>query len=64
MKRDLRRLLAEARSRGWLVERTRSSHWRLLHPSGALLITGTTPSCPRALRNLMADMRRAERKIV
>lgn len=63
MKRDLARLLTAARTRGWLVERTRGSHWRLLHPSGALLITGTTPSCPRALRNLAADMRRAERRI-
>jgi hypothetical protein len=31
MKRDLRALLELARRRGWRVERTRKSHWRLRH---------------------------------
>lgn len=62
MKADLRRLLAAARRRGWSVEKTRSSHWRLRHPSGAQVTAGSTPSCPRALMNLRADLRRAERR--
>lgn len=62
MKRELKRLLAAARQRGWQVERTRGSHFRLRHPSGALVVASGTPSCPRALWNLRADLRRAERR--
>ena len=62
MKRDLAGLLREARGRGWRVERTARSHWRLRHPSGAVVVTSGTPSCPRALRNVAADLRRAERR--
>ena len=47
MKRDLRALLDDARRRGWSVDRTRSDHWRLRHPSGAIVYSGSTPSCPR-----------------
>jgi predicted RNA binding protein YcfA (HicA-like mRNA interferase family) len=62
MKADLRRLLEQARRRGWQVERTKGSHWRLRHASGALVHTGSTPSCPRALLNLQAHLRRVERR--
>lgn len=62
MKRDLHRELEGARRRGWSVERTRGSHWRLKHPAGALVITAGTPSCPRSLANLRTDLRRIERR--
>ena len=62
MKRDLLRLLEAARKRGWTVERTRGSHWRLAHPGGALVVASGTPSCPSALKNLRAHLRRAERR--
>ena len=61
MKRDLRALLDDARRRGWSVDRTRSDHWRLRHPSGAIVDSGSTPSCPRAVRNAAAAIRRVER---
>ena len=62
MKRELARLLADARRRGWSVTRTRSGHVRLRHASGATVFTGSTPSCWRATRNVEADLRRAERQ--
>lgn len=62
MKADLRRLLKSARRRGWTVERTRGSHWKLRHPSGAVVVAGSTPSCPRAVLNTRADLRRIERR--
>ena len=62
MKRDLARLLKDAGKRGWSVERTRSSHWRLRHSSGAQVTTASTPSDRRALLNLQADLRRVERR--
>jgi hypothetical protein len=61
MRRDLGRLLREARERGWMVERTAGSHWRLRHRSGAVVFTGGTPGCRRALLNFRADLRRVER---
>jgi predicted RNA binding protein YcfA (HicA-like mRNA interferase family) len=62
MKRhDLERLLEEARRRGWLVEHTRSGHMRLRHPNGSQLFCPTTPSDPRTLLNVKADLKRAER---
>jgi predicted RNA binding protein YcfA (HicA-like mRNA interferase family) len=62
MRRDLARLLREARGRGWRVERTARSHWRLRHPSGDVVVASGTPSCPRSLRNVAADLRRVERR--
>ena len=62
MKRELRNLLAAARTRGWAISRTSSGHHRLLHPlTGAIVIAAATPSCARATRNLLADLRQAER---
>jgi len=53
MKRDLHDLLADIRARGW---------WKLLGPRRQLLFTGSSPSDCRALQNLRADIRRAERR--
>jgi predicted RNA binding protein YcfA (HicA-like mRNA interferase family) len=61
MKRDLAKFLRRASACGWQVTRTRKSHWRLRHPNGGLVVTGTTPSDFRALANLRAMLRRVER---
>ena len=64
MKRDLHKLFTTARARGWIVERTRSDHFKLLHPpTGAIIYSSATPSCPRAVRNIEGDIDRAERKL-
>lgn len=62
MRRDLARLLRQAREHGWQVRPTRNGHWRLLHPAGGIVVASGTPGCPRALRNLAADLRRVERR--
>ena len=62
MKRDLHRLLDEARHRGWTAELTSGSHWKLLGPDPQLLFTGSSPSDWRSLRNIRQDIRRAERR--
>jgi hypothetical protein len=41
---------------------TRSGHYRLRHPAGGLLYAPSTPSDPRSIANLRADLRRAERR--
>jgi predicted RNA binding protein YcfA (HicA-like mRNA interferase family) len=63
MRRDLVKLLTAARARGWTLSRTRGGHLRLRHPTtGATVVTASTPSCWRAVRNIAADLRRAERR--
>ena len=63
MKHDLERLLRQASACGWQISRTRKSHWLLRHPSGTVVVTGSTPSDHRALANFKAQLRRAERRI-
>ena len=63
MKRDLAKLFAAARSRGWIISRTRGDHWKMRHPpTGAVVFTSATPSCWRAVANATADMARVERR--
>lgn len=62
MRRELARELEAARLRGWSVQPTRSGHLKLRHPDGPLVFTGSTPSCPRAVLNLRAHLRRIERR--
>lgn len=63
MKRDLERLLREAQKRGWKVQGGGERHWRLTHPNGSLLFCPASPSDgARGLKNLKADLRRAERR--
>jgi len=59
VKKDLKRILAEAERQGWRVELQRSRHYKLYAPDGkGLVITGSTPGAPSALRNLIGEMRR------
>ena len=54
-------MAVNAERRGWVVDRTNGGHHRLRHPTGATVIVASTPSCPRAVRNAAAGLRRAER---
>ena len=64
MKRDLHKLFATAKARGWIVTRTGGDHFKLVHPpTGSVVFTGSTPSCRRGLLNFEADLRRAERQL-
>jgi predicted RNA binding protein YcfA (HicA-like mRNA interferase family) len=62
MRHALERLLRQASARGWRMQPTRGGHIRLEHPTGALVFAASTPSCPRPVRNLAADLRRVERR--
>ena len=58
--KSLRETVADAVSRGWTLERTKR-HLRLRKPGCELVIFPATPSEYRGLKNLQADLRRAER---
>lgn len=62
MKADLRDALRAARADGWSVEPTGGGHLRLTHPIGGLVFAPATPSCPRAVPNMRAQLRRALRR--
>lgn len=47
---------------GCAVKMTGASHLRLKHPSGWIVITSQTPSDKRAVRNLVAELRRHARR--
>jgi hypothetical protein len=55
--RDLIRL---ATATGWRGSRTSGGHLRLDHPNATMpVFAASTPSCPRSIKNTLADMRRA-----
>lgn len=58
--KSLRAAVAEAVARGWVLERTRR-HLKLSKTGCGSVIFPKTPSEYRGVRNLQADLRRAER---
>lgn len=64
LKSEMARLIDGARRRGWNVDRTRNSHYRLRLPGSALLHLPSTPSDPRSIRNADAMIRHAENRAV
>jgi len=62
MKHAVKELLRWAEAAGWRVQFTRGGHLRLRHPDGGVVVAASTPSDQRALANLRAQMRRAERR--
>ena len=58
LKKELRQILREARRQGWRVELQRSGHYKLYPPdSSEYVTTGSTPSTPSSIRNLLSRMR-------
>lgn len=57
MRGDFRELAQEARAQGWRVEETRG-HLKWLGPNGGVVISSSTPSDRRAIKNHVALLRR------
>lgn len=58
--KTLRATVADAVARGWVLERTKR-HLKLSRPGCGSVVFPKTPSEYRGLKNLQADIRRAER---
>lgn len=59
MSRHLRRDLER---QGYVVRKTNGGHWRITRPDMAgPVFASDTPSCHRAEKNLLADIRRQQR---
>lgn len=49
-----------ARTLGFVAEITRGGHIRLVKPGRKTVFMSRTPSCHRAVKNAMSDVRKAE----
>ena len=58
MKKELKELRRAAEEQGWVVAPTRKSHLAWRSPSGYLVISSSTPSDRRAIKNLRAFLTR------
>jgi len=58
MDKDLRKLAKRARDQGWTVELNRNKHVVFTSPAGHPIVTGSSASDHRSIRNLTAIMRR------
>lgn len=62
--RDNAAVLRDAEGRGWSLTLTRRNHVRCARRFGSretVVFASLTARCPRSVRNLAADLRRAER---
>jgi hypothetical protein len=59
MQKDLRKLLSKY---GATVSKTGGGHWRIALPGGGIVVASGTPSDRRALQEIRADLRRAQRR--
>jgi hypothetical protein len=61
--RELREMVADAISRGWVLDdrKTKSCHTKLRHPSGKFVIVSASPSSSQVRKMLDSDIRRIER---
>lgn len=57
---DMRDIERAARDQGWRIERTSAGHLKFLHPDPAqgTVIASGTPGDQRAIKNLLAQLRR------
>ncbi len=61
VKMDVKKILRAAKAQGWRIERTRKGHLRLVppDPKAPMVIGSGNPSDHRAIRNLLAQMKRS-----
>ncbi len=62
--KDYESLFKEAERQGWVIQRTKKNHFRLLCPSECgqhIVVASSTPSDHRSLRNVRSRMRECER---
>lgn len=61
--KELRTLAKLAEQQGWEITKTSGGHFRWRGPDGALVISGSTLSDHRAVKNMQARLRRGGLRI-
>ena len=59
--KEIRKVISLAIKKGYNVELRKGGHYKFTAPSGKFFFTSATPSDKRALANILADMKRAEK---
>lgn len=57
MNKDIQVLLRSLKNAGWIIERTTRNHYKVTKGAEVVVLAGT-PSDPRSLRNMRAELRR------
>ena len=57
--KEIRALAKLAEAQGWTVTRTRNGHLKWVSPQGSVVISPSTPSDWRSMKNHLAHLRRA-----
>lgn len=57
---DLQKIIKAAKEQGWEVGKTQKGHWKLVppDPTKRIVIGSGTPGDQRAIRNLLAELKR------
>lgn len=56
--KDLQQLIYKAEKQGWIISRTKGSHLKWKPPQGQFVISAYSPSDPRAIKNIVKELRR------
>lgn len=56
--KDLQQLIHKAEKQGWIISRTKGSHLKWKPPHGQFVISAYSPSDPRAIKNIVKELRR------
>lgn len=56
-KKEMHQLVRQAMLQGWIVTRTKGSHLKWTSPAGDIVISSSTPSDPRTIKNTKRDLR-------
>ena len=59
--KEMRKVITLAIRKGYNVELRNNGHYKFTAPTGKFFFTSSTPSDRRALANIEADMKRAEK---
>jgi hypothetical protein len=55
--KDVKALMRKIQKKGWIVQLSGDSHYKLTSPTGQVTITGSSPS-PTNFRNMKAQLKR------
>jgi len=58
MRHDVAELVRKAEQQGWAVQQTRNNHLKWIAPVGKIVVSGSTMSDRRAIKNHLANLRR------
>lgn len=58
MNKDLDKLIGQAKEQGWEIQLKRSGHYKWVSPAGKFVVSSSTPSDPRAIKNIVRDLKR------